>query len=342
VAAGPAEAHSYPDPALSTVLDAVTPPLPSGVQVIVVPSVVDQLVLSNPTAAPLEVLALGGEPYLRVSRDGVLGNLASRDWYATQTPEGGPVPPSDAVSSTPRWARVSRGSTWSVFDARIRPTVEVAPAIRKAGQDRILTGWKVPLTYGGSTVVVTGHVAFRPVRGGLVVAVDHSPFSATPLQGELPGLFARAPEGTEVTGRDGHPFLRFTGTEVLANTASTSWREDRAARGEEVTGKGWVVASRGSTFSWLDARLRYPADEPPSGLDREQVVQRWRVPVLTDGRAGEIEGTVSWVPRAVGVAAIQSKADDRDFPWWVLGAPVVILIGLVALRRRPKRAEART
>ncbi|MCW2545213.1 MAG: hypothetical protein JWM40_2765, partial [Frankiales bacterium] len=82
----PAGAHSYPDPALSTVLDAVTPALPSGVRVLVAPSVVDQLVITNPTEVPLDVLAVGGEPYLRVSRAGVLGNLATRDWYATQTP----------------------------------------------------------------------------------------------------------------------------------------------------------------------------------------------------------------------------------------------------------------
>ena len=42
------------------------------------------------TAEPLEVLAAGGEPFLRVSSGGVLANLASPDWYSTATPEGDP------------------------------------------------------------------------------------------------------------------------------------------------------------------------------------------------------------------------------------------------------------
>lgn len=339
VLATPAGAHSYPDPALSTVLDSVTPALPPGVTVVVRPSVVDELVLTNPTAVPLEVIAAGGEPYLRVSSDGVFGNVASADWFQTGTPEGGPLP--RGLSTTPRWVRVSREPVWAVFDGRLRPSIEVPPGIRKAGVDRILKAWRIPLTYAGRRVEVTGHVAFRPVRGGLVVAVQRAPVTATPLQGELPGLFVRAPGRLEVTGRDGLPFLRFTGAEVLANSASASWHEDRAARGEAVVGEGWVVASRGQAFSWLDSRLRYPRDEPPTDLDHEQVVHNWSIPVSMAGRAGVIEGTVSWVPRAVAVKAIRATPDDGRSPWWVLVA-VPAGAGLMWLASRPIRGRART
>lgn len=338
--AAPAAAHSYPDPALSTVLDSVLPALPAGASVVVRPSVVDELVVSNPTALPLEVIAVGGEPYLRVSSAGVFGNFASVDWYTTGTPEGGPRP--GAVSATPRWVRVSREPVWAVFDRRLRPAVDVAPAIRKAGADRVLTAWRIPLSLGGTPVVATGHIEFRPVRGGLVVAVTKSPFTVTPLQGELPGLFARAPIGTQVTGRDGLPFLRFTGAEVLANTASASWRDDRAARGQPVGGSGWVVASRGPSYSWLDSRLRYPRDEPPEGLDRKQLVHRWRIPVSAGGRAAVIEGTVSWVPRAQAVRALRPTTVDDGFPWWLLLAVVPALGGFLWLRGRPKRGAPRT
>lgn len=308
--------------------------------VVVRPSVVDELVLANPTAVPLEVIAVGGEPYLRVSSAGVFGNFASADWFRTGTPEGGPLP--RGLSSTPRWVRVSREPVWAVFDPRLRPSVEVPPGIRAAGEDRILTAWRIPLTYGGKAVEVTGHIAFKPVRGGLVVAVDRAPVTATPLQGELPGLFVRAPDRLEVTGRDGLSFLRFTGTEVLANTASASWRDDRAARGEQVVGEGWVVASRGRAFSWLDSRLRYPRDEPPTGLGRKQVVHRWSIPVTVADRPGAIEGTVSWVPRADAVKAIRTTPDEEDFPWWVLSLPVALLVIVLAIRSRPNRAVART
>lgn len=91
ILAVPAEAHSYADPALRVVFDGVQPTaLPAEVVVDVRPSVVDELVLSNPTTTPLEVLAVGGEPFLRVSSAGVQANLASPDWYSTSTPEGGP------------------------------------------------------------------------------------------------------------------------------------------------------------------------------------------------------------------------------------------------------------
>jgi hypothetical protein len=307
---------------------------------VVRPSVVDELVVANPTAEPLEVIAVGGEPYLRVSSAGVFGNFASADWYSTGTPEGGPRP--GALGSTPRWVRVSREPVWAVFDGRLRPAVQVPAGIRKAGEDRILTAWRIPLRYGTRAVIATGHIAFNPVRGGLVVGVHRTPVTATPLQGELPGLFVRAPGRLEVTGRDGLPFLRFTGAEVLANTASASWREDRAARGEQVVGEGWVIASRGQAFSWLDSRLRYPHDEPPTGVDRQQVVQRWSVPVSVAGRPSVIEGTVSWVPRAVAVKAIRTNPDEQDFPWWVLSVPVALLVVVVTIRSRPKRRLART
>ena len=65
----PAQAYSYADPALRTVLDGVSPALPTGVVVEVVLSVVDELRLTNPTAQPLEVLAVGGEPFLMISAD---------------------------------------------------------------------------------------------------------------------------------------------------------------------------------------------------------------------------------------------------------------------------------
>jgi hypothetical protein len=230
----PASALSYTDPALRTVLDGVQPsPLPAGASVAVVPSVVDQLVVSNITAHVLEVEVVGGEPFLRVSSAGVLANLASPDWWSTGTPEGGVPPPADVQrdrgKGAPRWALVSHGSVWGAFDTRIHPPVEASPAQRAAGKDAVLTTWRVPLRYGGQALAATGHVSFTPVRGALQVAVARAPagLTATALQGELPGLFVRADRDVVVEGRDAQPFLRFRGGLVEANTASASWVDDR-------------------------------------------------------------------------------------------------------------------
>lgn len=341
----PAQAHSYADPALRTLLDGVQPALPAAVVVTVQPGVKDSLVLSNPTAAPLDVLGADGRPFLRLSRDGVLADVASPDWYTTAVPEGSPALPPYAVAGAPaRWARVSTGSTWSEFDPRLHPDVRVPAEVRTAGRTRVVATWSIPLRYGGRPARAQGHVLFAPVRGGLVVAVTGSPpgVTATALQGELPGLFLRADPGrrVEVAGSDGRPFLRIGGGRVLASLASPSWRADRAARGQQVTGSGWREVGTGSAYTWLDPRLRYPHDEPSgAAVARRVVVQRWAVPVTVDGAPGRLAGTVTWVPRAQALTQVRPAAAQHGTGrWWAGGAAAAVLaVGLVGVARAQRR-----
>ena len=339
-----AGAHSYTDPALRTVYDGLQPsPLPSGVEVAVVPSVVDELLLSNRTSTPLEVLALGGEPFLRISRTGVEANLASPDWYSTGTPEGGPVPPPDVQrdkgTGAPRWARVSTVGAWSEFDSRLHPPAVATPELRKADKDAALAVWRIPLRYGSVMTAATGHVLFSPIRGAFTVAVGAAPegVTATALQGELPGLFLRAPAGQEtvVRGRDGLPFLRFRDGVVQASTSSQSYREDQAARGRAPEPAGrWIQVGSGLTYSWLDGRLRYPSDVPPQDVlarTSASVVGHWTVPVTVVGMAGELTGTISWVPRKVGLAQVGGRSMSKGSPSWLFAVGGAGAAGLVLL-----------
>lgn len=350
VPAVPALAHPYADPALRTELDGVVPALPAAVVVGVRPGIRDELVVSNPTGVPLEVVGSDREPFLRVSRDGVLADLASPDWYLTALPDGAPPLPPYAVAGAPaRWARVSAGSTWSEFDPRLRPPVRVPADVRATARQRVVATWSIPLRYGGRVARAQGHVLFAPVRGGLVVAVTGSPagVTATALQGELPGLFLQAAAGRTVVvaGSDGKPFLRVGGGVVLASLTSPSWRADRAARGEQVTGSGWRQVGTSSTFTWLDPRLRYPHDEPPDAqVARQAVVLRWAVPVSVDGVAGSITGTVTWVPRAEALRQVRPAAAHGTLGRWGAGAGAAVLVagaGAVALAQRRRRIPVR-
>ncbi len=355
--AAPAQAHGLGDPAVRTVLDGVRPALPVGVGVGVRPSVVDELVLTNSTPVAMEVLARGGEAFLRLSSSGVQANLASPDWYTTGNPEGGaPVPPGvRGGRSTPRFVRVSALSTWAEFDPRLHPPVTVLPAARAARTDSVLGSWTVPLTYGGKPYEVRGHVLFSPIRGGFVVLTRPAPagLQVAPLQGELPGLFLRAPKGhvLVVQGRGGEPFLRFDADGVQANTASASWVEDQRARGRPVPvgtrGVHFVRVGSSTTYSWLEPRLRYPFDVPsPAVLARPlaTTVQHWTVPLTLDGSPSALTGTVQWVPRALatrqlrGPSATRSEGSSRGTTVAV-GAvtALAVAVGLVLLLRRRVR-----
>jgi hypothetical protein len=343
---GTADAHSYSDPALRSVLEEVRPALPAGVTVALRPSVVDELVLSNSTDVPLEVLGRDGTPFLRLRRGLVEADVAHPDWYLTALPEGAPDLPAYARSGAPpRWRAVATNGTWSEFDPRVRPPVSVSSALRAAGRRRVVASWSVPLRYGGEQVTAAGQVLLEPVRGGLVVATSHVPASltATPLQGELPGLFLRVPTGRTavVLGSDGQPFLSFGAGTVRARVASPSWRADQQARGRAVTGSGWAVVARAQSFSWLDPRLRYPRDVPPDDVvGRQSVVQRWAVPLVLDGARTEIAGTVTWVPRADALRSLHPVRGGRvPHPWGLgLGVVAALVGGLVVvevIRRRP-------
>ena len=375
VAARPAAAHEVTDPALHSVLDAVTPALPAGVDVALLPSVADELVFTNPTASPLEVLATGGEVFIRISASGVEGNLASPDWYTTADPEGGPPVPAAVLreggKGPARFARVSAQAVWSAFDPRVRPTAAVPREVRAAGVEATLSTWSVPFRLGGVLHAARGHVAFSPVRGALTVTITQAPAGVTvsALQGRLPGLFVRAPAGRTliVTGSDGRPFLRFNTAGVQAQRASASWLQDQRSRGGATVlqasgtqaaptqADGWTAVGAASTYSWLDARLRYPSDLPPRPVlarAAPTVVQTWAVPVELDGVAASITGTVTWVPRAVALSQLNpgqlnpdqlnpgqlspgqlSRADGRRpaSAGPADGAPIAIGLGLLGL-----------
>lgn len=104
-----------------------------------------------------------------------------------------------------------------------------------------------------------------------------------------------------------------------------------------------VVDPAGSSYTWLDARLRYPADLPPEPVLRAAdatVVDRWAVPVQLGADRITLRGTVSWVPAgtpaAPSAAAGGAPADEPALSGLLplALAALGVLGALVVVRRR--------
>jgi hypothetical protein len=267
LSAAPASAHEA-DPRVVTTLDEVSPALPAGVLVQAQAGIATQLVASNPTPTVLEVVGTSGRPFLRLSSAGVLADVGTEEFFTTSNPNG--AAPGTAQDGPPRWVQVSAGSSWGWYDHRLHPEQQAAP------QDELrevrLGGFEVPLRYGAQDVVARGTVRFRPLLGSFLVSADPGPqgLSVQALPGRLPAVFLSAPAGTDVAvaGRDGEPFLRITERGVEVNERSRTHVEDRQARGRaagppSTTPAFRLVAPGTRSYTWLDARLRYPDDLPP-------------------------------------------------------------------------------
>jgi hypothetical protein len=350
----PAAAHES-DPRIVTAVDDVVPALPPEVVVQVQAGIATQLVAANPTETVLEVVGSDGRPFLRISADGVFADVQAEEFFTTSSPTG--ASPGADTGGPPRWVRISSGSSWGWYDHRLHPPGLAAPSDTSA--EAVLERFAVPLRYGDQEVEVRGTVRFRPLLGSFLVTADPAPqgLSVQALPGRLPGVFLSAPEGRDVLvqGRDGEPFLRITDAGVEVNTRSRTHVEDRQARGQQVappapTPEFELVAPGSRSYTWLDARLRYPQDLPPADVlraDGPSVVQEWRVPASVDGAPAALTGDVTWVPeadaaqRVSGAAAGAEEAGTPLLPYALgAGALLALAAAVLAVRRRGAQRQA--
>ncbi len=346
-----AGAHSS-DPRIVTSVEQVTPRLPADVVIEVRAGIASQLIAANPTAVPLEVLGRRGEPFLRLSSAGVEANVASPDFYETSNPNGSlaGVPTSvrdSSVESGPRWVRISGGNSWGWYDHRLHPAALPVPVDQSI--PAVLAQFEVPFRYGTTPVTAVGQVGFTPLLGGLSVdsPAPLAGIAVDVLQGRLPGLLLRVTtaESVLVRGRDGEPFVRYAGQGVEVNLASRTYVEDRQARGElagpPAVDARWKVLG-GTTYSWLDARLRYEQDAPQDDVrssGEARTLRRWSVPVEIDGARAQLVGTISWVPVAGLGTEPRERERGTDLPNVVIAVGIGLGVLLLVQRsvRRLKR-----
>lgn len=334
VLAAPSSPAHEVDPSIVTVIDGVVPPVP-GIEVTVATSVTTQLIVVNETDEPLEVLAITGEPFVRIGPAGVEANLASPSWYLTNQPFGASGPPSGtSPDAPPRWATVSTERSWGWFDHRLHP--EAVTSV--LGEDRNPT-FEVPMRLGDTDLVVRGHLEQRrsaPTFRAELLAVPaaDSGLGVQLLQGRAPGLFVRY-DGTGtvvVEGADGEPFLRLGAGGAEVNRRSPTWVFTAQAQGTDLAGVAadatavpdWQQVSPSPSFAWIDPRALI------AEVGDEAQTLEWVVPVTIDGQPADIRGatTVDLVELTVpDEVPVTDTGDDR--PWLV--PAVVVSAGLTGV-----------
>jgi hypothetical protein len=354
--ATPAAAHEG-NPAVRVELDAAS--VPEGLEVEVVASVTDQLVVSNPSGDVLEILDDNGDPFLRIGPEGVDANLNAVGWYQTNNPFGTSDIPDRAVAgAAPDWAKVAAEPSWGWFDHRLHPAdVRIPPEIAEAGQPAELARWQVPVRWRGAEQALAGAIVYRPIRGSVVAELVAPPavdgLTIGVLQGRVPGLFLENDSGEVVVvrGADGEPFLRFGRRGVQANRHSPAWLAARRAEGGDLSAQvidaslrpAWQRVSDVPRFGWIDPRTAYPDEEPPAAVIDAGVrtaLREWEIPLAVGGQEIVVRGVTSWEPLP-GAPHVADSGVGRLLRPGAVAAGVLGLVALLwLLRRRPRTPVA--
>ena len=128
------------------------------------------LQVTNTSGQELRVPGYDGEPYLRITRDGVWENQNSPAVYLNndrfaQTP----VPEDVSAQAEPRWAKVADEPAYAWHDHRIHWMAATSPAQVKAAPGRevvVYERWEVPFELAGEPFTVIGELRWVPPRPG--------------------------------------------------------------------------------------------------------------------------------------------------------------------------------
>lgn len=344
----PSSAAAHSNPSLYNRIAGIHPELPAGVELSIFEGDASELVLVNPFPEPISVLDAEGKPYVRVSSDGVFGDVESPYLAATDgvVAHASPAPP--GCCGPGRWMRLSDKNGWAWAEPRLDDPIGRNPA---AGGDRgladlqqgqPLASWEIGLAQADRQFTVSGTLERRP-PGRLRSAVDAQPdgLTATVIESRVPQVQLTARPGTvvEVIGSDRRPFIRMTPQGTMGRTASADYQNHMRAIGlAPPTGPDWVptVGSGPSKATWADFRLMVTGEPPATSGAEPVVVKRWQIPVTVDGKPGEISGTTSWEPILPGPdeAADGPEKSAGVVGYVIAGALTLALVAAAVLARR--------
>jgi hypothetical protein len=155
--ASPAAADGVRPSGYESVVDRVEPPV-DGARVQVVGGDSFLQVTTRP-GTEVQVPGYDGEPYLRITRDGVVQvNRRSPAYWLNQSRNGrSSLPQSASSSADPEWSATGARGRVAWHDHRIHWMLEARPT---TGPGSLVQEWTVPLTVNGRKVTVDGRLLY--------------------------------------------------------------------------------------------------------------------------------------------------------------------------------------
>ena len=368
----PAEAHTG-DFLSRPVFEKIEPAIP-GIEVEVVYTANYQFLVTNPTPTELVILAVTGEPFIRIGPEGVFGNFNSPSWYNSNVPDGLlqsqiPKRAREGPDVEPDWAKVSKDPSWGWYDHRLHPVERYVD--RRVQESRVpvtLEKWEVAAQYGDKPAKLKGRIEFKP-QLGTYEAVLKSPDKPAPdvtvavVSAQVPAVYLQnnSPQTVTVLGAEGEPFVKI-GPNVEVNLHSPSYiqMQQAIAKTAEASAEvgqqeanaerppNWQEVQKSPQWRWLEFRAAPPAGDPPKELtEREDptTVKTWKVPIMIGENRTEISGITQFVP----IAKIQERSRGRSassggnkaLPVLAAIGAATLAVGYLVLRpSKAKKAKA--
>lgn len=267
------------------------------------------LSIHNPTGKRLVIKDGVGRPFLRIGPQRVAADFNSA-WFlhARLAPAGNSTAKPGKPGASPDWHVIKNGDAllWQDLRVRVSGSLQLPPGVTR-GPPRFLQRFRIPVTLGNTSSVISGYFLYHPSPQGVYRAVitDHGSFgdaiTVKPILGEKPGLFIRNAGAAPVTvlGIEGEPFLRFRAGSVWLNPTNVTWKQaappDADIAFDDKGAAHWVQVSATGAFGWHDPRLRASGKTTFSG--QPDPVHAWSIPVVVGKTRYSIEGTTWWLPQ---------------------------------------------
>lgn len=251
--------------------------------------------VTNDDAQPLTVVDDTGQPWLRISSDGVFADQSVRAWSESLDSSGRGQDPDPSLESS--WTQVSELTTWEWFDTVLLP--------RTSQEDH---GWAIPVVVDGQFDEIRGELRESDLEGRWATdLVDDGAIGGaqlTAISGPAPVFIVQRLDAEEIVviGRHGEPMLRLTEAGFEVNRASPTWNDH--ARLDPNSPVGDVVEDPDAepiwtmlledapTATWVDVRAASPDLVPTSRAATELTTE---IPIIVDGDRRDVAVATTWV-----------------------------------------------